>query len=175
MFSSDLEKKFSDLAIAQAKTEAQMLKTEATLARMGIHLGGMSNNNGENTEDYFYNSLYENRRLGNLQFDEISRNLHGKIARFEDEFDIAMFNGTEVALIECKYKANESDLLKLIDKKVANFKLLFPYYANHNFYLGIASRSFYPQLEMQAKEKGVAILKEKGDIIEIDANNLTIY
>ena len=51
MTSEELNEKFAELAVAQAKTEAQMARTDATLERMGIHLGGITDNNGSNTED----------------------------------------------------------------------------------------------------------------------------
>ena len=175
MTDNELNDKFAELAVAQAKTEAQMARNDAKLTRMGFNLGNMSNNHGESTEEYFYNSLCDEPRLGNIKFDEIIKNIHGKVARLEDEFDIAMYNGNNVALIECKYKAHEKDVINLIEKKVYNFKQLFPFYANHNFYLGIASFSFYPKLEALAKENGVAILRQKGDIVEIEADNLKIY
>ena len=157
------------------KSDDQMKRNDAKLTRMGFTLGNMSNNHGESTEEYFYNSLSEDPRLGNIKFDEIIKNIHGKVARLEDEFDIAMYNGNNVALIECKYKAHENDVINLIEKKVQNFKQLFPFYANHNFYLGIASFSFYPKLEAFAKENGVAILRQKGNIVEIEADNLRAY
>lgn len=182
MSDEEWNKKFEEIAVSQAETAAAQVrnvkefeKTEALLKNMGIHVGGMANSHGQSTEEYFYNSLFCNRHLGNLKFDEISKNLHGKIPNLEDEFDITMFNGSNIALIECKYRATENDVMKLIEKKVGNFKALFPFYANHNFYLGIASFSFDDRLEKFAKENGVAILRQKGDVVEIDADNLKVY
>ena len=157
------------------ETEDQMKKTDETLKRMGINLGGISENMGSYTEDYFYNSLSDNIVLGGIQFDEIGKNVQRKSKRLEDEYDIVLYNGDCIALIECKYKAHEKDLRKLIDKKVENFRELFPYYRNYKIYLGLASFSFYPELETLAKESGVAILKQKGDLMEIEADNLKAY
>jgi hypothetical protein len=162
-------------AIAQKENSIQFKKTEELFKNMGIHIGGMANSHGLSTEEYFYNSLVDNPRLGNIRFDEIIKNIHGKVARLEVEFDIAMYNGINVGLIECKYKAKEEDVIKLIEKKVGNFKQLFPFYANHTFYLGIASFSFDARIENFAKQNGVAILRQKGDIMEIDADNLKAY
>ena len=175
MTSEELNDKFAELAVAQAKTEAQMARTDATLERMGIHLGGITDNNGSNTEDYFYNSLLDNPVLGGIKYDSISKNLEIRSKRSQGEFDLVMFNGESIALIECKYKAHKSDVEKLINKKVDSFKKLFPVYANYKFYLGIASFSFYPELENFAKQNGVAILKQKGEVVEIEADNLKIY
>ena len=175
MTSEELNDKFAELAVAQAKTEAQMARTDATLERMGIHLGGITDNNGSNTEDYFYNSLLDNPVFGGIKYDSISKNLEIRSKRSQGEFDLVMFNGESIALIECKYKAHKSDVEKLINKKVDSFKKLFPVYANYKFYLGIASFSFYPELENFAKQNGVAILKQKGEVVEIEADNLKIY
>ncbi|MEI6184762.1 MAG: hypothetical protein WCP65_04480, partial [Bacteroidota bacterium] len=132
------EKLQTENAKLHAVTEAQMNRTDETLKRMGIHLGGITDNNGSNTEDYFYNSLVDNPVLGGIKYDSIAKNFQIKSKRTQGEFDIVMFNGDNVALIECKYKAHEKDVEKLIHKKVYSFKELFPIYANHKFYLGIA-------------------------------------
>ena len=196
MTDNELKELVAGLAVSQAKTDEQMAKTDAqiaktealmaettaqmkstdeTLKRMGIHLGGITDNIGMTTEEYFYNSLYDNPKLGNIKFDSISKNIHIKTKRLEDEYDIVMYNGDCIALIECKYKAHENDVRKLIDKKVGNFRILHPDFKNYSIYLGIASFSFYPELEKFAKENGVAILKQKGDVVEIEAENLKIY
>ena len=133
---------------------AELRKTEEILKNLGIHIGGMANSHGQSTEEYFYNSLAENPRLGNIKFDEISKNLHNKLPNLEDEFDITMFNGK---------------------KKVNNFRTLFPFYADHTIYLGIASFSFDARLEKFAKTNGVAILRQQGNIVEIEADNLKAY
>ena len=154
---------------------AELRKTEEILKNLGIHVGGMANSHGQSTEEYFYNSLAENPRLGNIKFDEISRNLHYKISNLEDEFDITMFNGNNIALIECKYRAKEEDVIRLIDKKVGNFRTLVPFYASHTIYLGIAGFSFDARIEKFARDNGVAILRQRGNVVEVEADNLKAY
>ena len=175
MTSAELDDKLEKIAVSQAETAEQMKKTEEVLKSLGIHIGGMANSHGQSTEEYFFNSLSDNPRLGNIKFDEIIKNIHGKVARLEDEFDIAMYNGNNVGLIECKYRAKEEDVVKLIEKKVSNFRQLLPFYANHTIYLGIASFSFDARLERFAKENGVAILRQKGNVVEIEAENLKAF
>ena len=165
-----------DKTDAQMKrTDEQMKRTDATLERIGIRLGNISDNNGSNAEDYFFNSLVDKPELGGISYDTIVKNFIPKSKRGQGEFDIVMYNGENIALVECKYKAHKTDVEKLITKQVDNFKKLFPIYANHKFYLGIASFSFYPELEEFAKENGVAILKQIGDIVEIEVSNLKVY
>lgn len=166
---------FAETEAQMQRTEAQMARTDASLERVGIRLGNIADNNGSNAEDYFFNSLEEKPELGGIGYDTILKNFMPKSKRGKGEFDIVMLNGENIALIECKYKAHLSDVEKLITTQVNNFKKLFPIYSNHKFYLGIASFSFYPELEAYAKQNGVAILKQKGDVVEIDADSLKIY
>ena len=182
MTSDELNEKFDKIAVLQAetavqiaKTEAQMARTDATLERMGITLGNHTNNSGSITEEYFYNSLKAKPVLGGVRYDRVDRNIKGVIPKVEDEFDIVMYNGDSIALIECKSKAHETDLRKLIDNKASNFRTLFPDYKDYKIYLGLASFSFYDELKEMAKEKGIAILKNTGDLPEIEADNLQAY
>ena len=169
------EEQFARTEAQFARTDAQIAKSEAKQDRMGLNLGNISNNNGYSTEEYFYNSLLDNPMLGGVEYDKIKKNVYSVTKKLEDQFDIVLYNGNCIALIECKYKAHENDLHKLIDKKVANFRTLFPDFEDYSIYLGLASFSFYEELETLAKQKGVAILKQKGDVVEIEAKNLKAY
>ena len=159
----------------QKKNELQFARTDKTLERMGITLGNVTNNIGSITEEYFFNCLIEKPVLGGVKYDKVRRNISGVGLKSEDEFDIVMYNGDSIALIECKNKAHKNDLMKLIEKKAANFKDVFPNFKDYKIFLGLASFSFYPELEEMAKQNGVAILKQKGDVVEIEAENLKAY
>ena len=157
------------------RTDEQLKRTDEKLERMGITLGSVTNNIGSITEEYFFNCLSEKSVLGGVKYDKVRRNIGGVGLKSEDEFDIVMYNGDSIALIECKNKAHENDLRKLITRKADNFKDVFPNFKDYKIYLGLASFSFYPELEEIAKQNGVAILKQKGEIMEIEADNLKIY
>ncbi len=157
------------------RTDEQMKRTDATLERMGLSLGSVTNNNGSITEEYFFNAMTEKPMLGGVKYDKVERNIKGNFSKVRDEFDIVLYNGDAIALIECKSKAHENDLVKLIEKKASNFKELFPYYKDYKIYLGLASFCFYDSLEEMAKLNGVAVLKQKGDVLVIEADNLKVY
>jgi hypothetical protein len=168
MTDQELKDLVASLAVAQAKTEAQLKRTMEILSNVG-------HNNGAHTEDYFYNALQATMTFGGIKYDYIEKNIHQRSTRVQDGFDVVMYNGNSIALIECKYKAHENDLIHLTEKKVANFKALNPDYANYAIYCGLGSFSFYDKLEQRANELGVAILKQQGDITHIYAENLKAY
>jgi hypothetical protein len=164
-----------ELAIAQKETKLAQKQTEQQLKRTMEVLSNVGHNNGEFAEYYFYNALRETMTLGGIKYDFIEKNIHQRSKRVQDEFDVVMYNGNSIALVECKYKAHTNDLKRLVQSKTQNFKALNPDYANYNIYCGLASFTFYPELEEEAKQLGVAILKQNGELMEVNADNLIAY
>ena len=182
MTDDELKELVASLAVSNAaltvkmnETDAQIKQTSDSIKKISETVGSITNNTGTITEEYFYNSLKEKPILGKIKYDRVDRNIKGNIPNIVDEFDIVMYNGDSIAIIECKSKAHVNDLKKLMDKKAANFRQLFPYYKDYKIYLGLASFSFYDELKEMAKENGIAILKNAGDVPKIEADNLKAY
>jgi hypothetical protein len=172
-----IEKGIKALQQSQLETEAQLKKTDAQLALNAIQLAetkrilsGIGINIGEAAEDFFENSLQENKVLGNVRFDSIAFGLHSQKGKVQDEFDIVMYNGDSVAIIEVKHKAHSADLENLLTKKLQNFRTLFPRFADMHCYLGLAAMRFPKKLAEQAEEAGVAVLRQKGDVLVMNKN-----
>ncbi|GHV66048.1 hypothetical protein FACS1894199_08560 [Bacteroidia bacterium] len=156
----------------QTKSYAEINKI---LDKVAKEVGGISNNNGHFAEEYFYNALDATRKLGNIKFDFIERNRERHIGKVQDEFDIIMFNGSSVAIIEVKYRARQHSLQHLTTQKVKNFRTLYPEYADRKLYLGIASMSFNEEIINEARKLGIGVLKQKGDTIECDTEYIKAY
>ena len=159
MTDQELKDLVANLAIQSAKTDAQIKK----IAKM---YGGAANNHGDVAEEFFFNSLSSTLTLNNIKYDKILKNLHILEAGVEDEYDILMANGKDVFIIEVKYKAHQTDLDKILDRKYPNFKKLFPEYKNYNHHLGLASFHINDELKDNALLKGVSILQRKGNVIQ---------
>jgi phage anti-repressor protein len=76
--------------------------------------------------------------LGNIYFDDVVKNMEKHRGQLQEEFDLVLNNGDVIGIVEVKYKAHENDLDKL-DRKMKNFKKLFPIYQNYKQYGAIAS------------------------------------
>ena len=72
-------------------------------------------------------------------------------------------------VVEVKYKAHENDLRRLLDDKAANFRRLFPEYADREARLVLAAFHVHDELKRAALEQGVTVLQRKGDLIESTA------
>ena len=161
----------------QAKTDRQMAETDRQISRLEKQIGGVSNNHGLFAEEYFINSLEENKKtLLGEKFDKLIKT---KIVVDEDnrtkgEFDIVLVNGKSVAIVEVKFRARDKHVDKVL-KKVKPFRDRFPEYQNHQLYLGLASMVFDEDIEEKCKENGIAVIKQVGDTVVIYDENLTTF
>jgi len=166
MTDQELKDLVASLAVSQAKTDERFEELRASNKRMGILLGNISNKQGDVAEEFFYNSLENKMDLGGIHYDFINQNWKRSNKTLCDEFDIIMVNGKDIAIIEVKYKAHEKDLEKLLTKKQANFRELFPNYQDYNHHLALASFYMPQELKEKALENNVIVLQRKGDVME---------
>ena len=180
MTDDELKALVAGLAVAQDRTDAQLARTDAQLAQTDAQLaksdakldrlaemcGGVGNNQGAVAEEFYYNSLKADPVLGGVRFDFIDKNTTRSHAGVEDEFDLLLVNGQAVFVVEVKYKAHENDLRRLLTVKAANFRHLFPEYADREQRLVLAAFHVHDDLKRAALEQGVTVLQRKGDLIE---------
>lgn len=167
-----IEKGIEALQISQlktdeqlAKTDAQLAKTDAQLAKTERILSGIGINLGHAAEEFFAHSLQKNKKLGKIKFDAVALQLKAHKGKLQDEFDVVMYNGSSVGLVEVKHKVHPSDIEQLISRKLPNFRTLFPQYAASEFYLGIAGMSIPQEVAEMAENEGVAVLRQAGDVL----------
>jgi hypothetical protein len=80
-----------------------------------------------------------------------------------------MTNGDAIGIVEVKYKVHENDLNKL-DRKMRNFKTLFPVYQNYKLYGAIASFNINDDAKKEALERGFFVLQRKGELVQTDCS-----
>jgi uncharacterized protein YjbK len=180
-----------------AKTDAQLAKTDAQLAKTDVklaelieqqkltdaqiketnrQLGGIGNTNGEFAENFFFSSLAQKMQFGGIKFDYIERNVKRRVRSLSDEFDIVLYNGDSVGLLEIKNTVKAANVTQLISTKVQNFRILNPEYANAQIYLGVGGFTFENEgVKATAKAAGVAILEVQGDHFDADTENMRAY
>ena len=163
------------VAKSQAETARQMEETDRKMKELQKTVGGISNNQGSFAEAYFFNSFEQGKRnFFGEKFDEIAKNLTHFWQGIKDEYDIVLYNHASVALIEVKYKAHINDIPDVL-KKAETFRILFPNYKDFKIYLGLASLSFYPELEERCIEQGIAVIKQVGDTVVINDKHLKVF
>jgi predicted AAA+ superfamily ATPase len=156
------------------KTDEQIVQlqesikeTNASLKRIGVDFGNMKRNQGEVAEEFFFNSLLDDPHLGAIHFDDIAKSQFKHRGNLQEEYDIVMTNGSAVGIIEVKYKAHENDVDQL-ERKMKNFKKLFPVYENYKLYGAIASFHLYDDAVQEALKRGFFVLQRRGEVIQTD-------
>jgi hypothetical protein len=160
---------------ADQRREKSSADFDRRMKKMEETMGSWANNHGSFAEEYFFNSFENgNRNFFGEKFDEIAKNLTNFWQGLKDEYDIVMYNHASVALIEVKYKAHENDIPDVL-KKAETFRILFPDYKDFKIYLGLASMSFYPDLENECVNQGIAVIKQIGDTVVIYDRHLKVF
>ena len=157
------------------ETDRRMQETDRRMKELQKQIGGMANNHGSFAEEYFYNS-FENGKTNFFgeKFDIIKQKVTNVWQGLEDEYDIVLYNHASVAIIEVKYKAHIDDVPQVL-KKAETFRILFPQYKDFKIYLGLASMSFYSELEDECIKQGIAVIKQIGDKVVINDTNLKVF
>lgn len=176
--SSKLDDKLAELAQTlaqgQAQTRSEVEETARVVKEVSRRMGAMASNQGDVTEEFFYNSLVAKPSLGGIQFDSVTPNLRFQNKGEHDEFDIVLTNGASVALIEVKYKAHLNDL-EQAQSKIASYRRWRPEHKDYKVYAGLASFSVPSDVTEAAHEKGIFVLQRKGDVIDVDARQMRAF
>ena len=150
-------------------------ETDRRMRIMQKEMGSWANNHGAFAEDYFFNSFENDEQyFFGERFDKIRKNLYSISENLEDEYDIVMYNGTSVAIIEVKFRAHKDHIQKLIEK-AETFRILFPGYNNYKIYLALASLSFHSGVEKDCIDQGIAVVKQLGDKAVIYDEHLKVW
>ena len=132
-------------------------------------------------EHYFLTAFeYGKKTYFGEEFDDIDNYLKG--LKTKDIYNLVLFNKKTIAIIELKYTVKELDysrthekLIPEVLKKPQAFRANFPDYQNHKIYLGLATNVFYPELEQECINKGIAIIKQVGDTVVINDGHLKVF
>ncbi|KAK3605042.1 hypothetical protein CHS0354_000708 [Potamilus streckersoni] len=168
-FEERLKKRDEALSEKIESLWVQIRKTESMMNRFGFNVGS-------GVEEYFYNTLKSRMSVANIQFEYCERNLKGRNESGEDdEFDIVLKNGTKGVLVECKHRVRKEDVSRMQERKINNFRQSFPGDAKLEMYIALAGISFEPKAEEEAKRAGMILLKQVGERLIEEADNVKVY
>ena len=167
--------KETDRLIRELRDEGK--DTDKRIKNLSIQIGGINDSIGKMTEEMIANSLAKDMTLAGIKFDYIDRNLkrHIKSLDLKGEYDVIMYNCNTVALIEAKHKLRKKDVDKLLNKKVDDFRKLFPFYKDYKIILRVGGGSFEDGAEDEAKENGIGVIKVVGNKVEYHTEGIRVY
>ena len=149
------------------ETDRQMKETDRRIKEIHDELGGIGKSNGEIAEDFFYSALKQSMKINNMEFEEISRNLHHKRKNLEGEYDIILYNSYKILVVEVKYRFRYEYLYKFYTDKLKLFKSLFPQYKDHKLYGAIAAMSFEKGTKAEAEKYGFFVFTQSNEYFKV--------
>jgi len=174
MTDEELKQLVASLAVAnkelrdsQKETDAQIKETDRKLDKVAKMIGGIGANQGDVAEDFFYNSFIQDNHLGQLSFDDITKNMFKHRGKMQEEYDIFLSNGDAIAIVEVKYKAHLEDIKKL-NRKFEHFKALFPIYKDYKLYGAMASFYFNKETKDELLKQGYFVVERCGDLLKTE-------
>jgi len=162
-------------SIQLKEQSAQIDKQSTQIDKQSAQIGGISNNIGHHAEQFFQSVFKEKLEFGGIKYDEMIPNLTYKGKKYKIEFDIALVNGDSVALIEAKNRIHPDFVKELAEERIEKFREFFHEFDNYDVYLGIAGFSFSDEVLDRASTYGIGIVRQVGEGVEIEANNLRVY
>jgi hypothetical protein len=175
-----------------AKTDAQLAKTDAQLAQLGrrvdevcarvdsvcarvdsvcTQLGGIANNQGDVAEEFFFHALEKKPYIGGVHFDRVEHKVQAGRKQERAEFDMLLYNGNSLAIVEVKYKVH-LNALEQLERLIQSHRALYPEYKSYKIYAGIAGLSVPSEVIEQAHQKGFFVLKQQGEVMVIDSAHM---
>jgi hypothetical protein len=162
-------------AESKAEFDKRMAALDEKLDKAYKTIVGVSDNSGHHAEQYFQDIFADKLSFGKIKYDYMQPNLTYQRKGESAEFDIALFNGKSVALIEAKHRIHPDFIKEFVENKTAQFRRYFPLYKDFDLYLGVAGFSFSKKVVEEAKKYGVGIIRQVGNAVEMDDKNLKVY
>jgi len=163
------------------ETDKQIKETDRQLREkfsdLKDYVGGIGQNNGDVAETYFYQTIADTMKIGDLDFDMIETNVKRKNCRqnLEGEYDIILTNSNSIALLEIKYKLHPNDIKKLVNKKIPVFKKLFPEKKEYKLYIGVAALTIPDDSRRLALDYGFFVLTQGAGKIKLEHDVIKTY
>ncbi|MDR2582937.1 MAG: hypothetical protein LBC75_05600 [Fibromonadaceae bacterium] len=164
-----------EAAARKRELDRVMQEVNDSILKVSKQMGGIDENQGHHAEQFFQSVFKKKLEFGRIKYDEMIPNLTYKGKKCEIEFDIALVNGDSIALIEVKNRIHPDFVEKFAEERVEKFREFFREFDNYDVYLGIAGFSFSNEVLDRASKYGIGIIRQVGEGVEVEANNLKVY
>ena len=156
------------------RMDAESAETSRVIKEVGRRMGSMASNQGDVAEEFFYNTLFDKPEVGGIRFDRVLKNIGGGKPGHQAQFDVVMHNGSSMAIVEVKYKAHTNDI-EQVERQLERYRDIFPEYKDYKLFGGIAAFSMPDDVVSAAQEKGLFVLKRKGELLETEAEGMKAF
>ena len=167
----------ANLILSQQETREQMKETDKMFRERDKELsekidklsklyGGVSNNSKDVAEEFFFRGLENRNEIFGIEYEHIDTMTRHK-GKLQGQFDIVLYNGDKIIVIEVKYKLHPSDVDDFYTRKLPNFRALYPEYNNKKIIGGVAALSIPTESLEKAIAYGFLVLTQSGNDLSV--------
>lgn len=148
------------------ETGKKFEETDRKIDRLAKLYGGVSENSRDVAEEFFRRGLEARDALFGIPYDQVAR-LEKRTRHLQGEYDIVLYNGEYMIVIEVKYKLHPDDVEDFLNRKLPAFKPLFPEYADQKLIGAVAGMSVPADSYETAERNGLLVLTQSGENISV--------
>ena len=148
------------------ETDKKFKETDRKIDRLAKLYGGVSENSRDVAEEFFRRGLEARNALFGIPYDQVAR-LEKRTRQLQGEYDIVLYNGEYMVVIEVKYKLHPGDVEDFLKRKLPAFKPLFPEYADQKIIGAVAGMSVPADSYETAERNGLLVLTQSGENISV--------
>jgi hypothetical protein len=148
------------------ETDKKFQETDRKIDKLAKLYGNVSENSKDVAEEFFKRGLENRNSILGIPYNEVAH-LEKKKGKVQGEFDIVLYNGDCIIVIEVKYKLHPNDIADFVTRKLPNFKKLFHEYAGKKVIGGVAGMSVPNDSSNLAQKHGLLVLTQAGENIAL--------
>ena len=148
------------------ETGKKFEETDRKIDRLAKLYGGVSENSRDVAEEFFRRGLEALNALFGIPYDQVAR-LEKRTRQLQGEYDIVLYNGEYMVVIEVKYKLHPDDVEDFLNRKLPAFKPLFPEYTDQKIIGAVAGMSVPADSYETAEKNGLLVLTQSGENISV--------
>ncbi|MEF8811102.1 MAG: hypothetical protein V5A47_09285 [Bacteroidales bacterium] len=148
------------------ETGKKFEETDRKIDRLAKLYGGVSENSRDVAEEFFRRGLEARDALFGIPYDQVAR-LEKRTRQLQGEYDIVLYNGEYMIVIEVKYKLHPDDVEDFLNRKLPAFKPLFPEYSDQKLIGAVAGMSVPADSYETAEKNGLLVLTQSGENISV--------
>jgi len=148
------------------ETDRKFQESRQDIDRLAKLYGGVSSNSKDVAEEFFFRGLENRKELFGIEYEHIDTMSRHK-GKLQGQYDIVLYNGDKIIVIEVKYKLHPNDVDDFYTRKLPNFRALYPEFDNKKVIGAVAALSVPPDSIAKALNYGFLVLTQAGSDLSV--------
>ncbi len=162
----ETDRKFQDTDRKFQETDKKFQDTDLKIKEVTSSIGKLGNRLGDFIEDALRPAVVRLFQQRGIDVHEVHQNIKSQRGNEGVEIDLLVVNNNEIVAVECKSNLSVDDVNEHLER-LAKLKRLLPSYADKQVLGAVASMVIEDNVAQYAYRKGLYLIGQSGDHLEI--------